>query len=197
MLVWNAGRPENLPMKAIPMVIRKPESVEYVPYYDRYISLVPGNDILTTLAQQLPETVGLFSARNEREGEFRYAPGKWSAKEVLGHLIDSERIFAYRALRISRSDLTPIEGFEQDDYVRNGPFGHCRLSDLVEEFTHVRKATLWLFRNLDEAAWMRRGVANQNEISVRALAYIIAGHELHHRKILQEKYFATAQALVA
>jgi hypothetical protein len=184
-------------MKTIPMIIRKPESVEYVPYYDRYISLVPGNDILNTLEQQLPETVDLLSARKEQEGEFRYAPGKWSVKEVLGHLIDSERVFAYRALRISRSDLTPIEGFEQDDYVRNGPFGHCRLSDLVEEFAWVRKATLCLFRSLDEKAWMRRGVANQNEISVRALAYIIAGHELHHRKILQDKYLPTAQAPVA
>jgi hypothetical protein len=179
------------------MIIRKPESVEYVAYYDRYISLVSGNDILISLEKQLPETVGLLSARNEREGEFRYAPGKWTVKEVLGHVIDGERVFAYRALRISRGDRTPIEGFEQDDYVRNGPFGHCRLPDLVEEFTHVRKATLWLFRNLDDAAWMRRGVANQNEISVRALAYIIAGHELHHRKILQEEYFAKAQAPVA
>jgi DinB superfamily len=95
---------------------------------------------------------------------------------------------SYRALRISRSDATPLEGFEQDDYVRNGPFGRRPLSDLIEDYIAVRRATLSLFRNLDEAAWTRRGVANKNEVTVRALAYIIAGHELHHRRIIEEKY---------
>lgn len=110
-------------------------------------------------------------------------------KEVLGHLIDTERIFAYRALRIARNDKTPIEGFEQDDYVRYGPFAHCGLADLAEELGQVRTSTLSLLRRLDEEMWMRRGVANQNEISVRALAFVIAGHELHHRAILQQRYF--------
>jgi hypothetical protein len=106
---------------------------------------------------------------------------------------DTERIFAYRALRIARADQTPIEGFEQDDYVRNGPFADRRLADLIEDFGRVRQATLSLFRNLDAAAWARRGVANNSEVSVRAIAYIIAGHELHHRRILQEKYFAVSR----
>jgi hypothetical protein len=108
---------------------------------------------------------------------------------VLGHLCDSERIFAYRALRIARGDQTPMEGFEQDDYVRNGPFAQIPLAEMIEEYIAVRHATLTLLRNLDEPAWTRRGVANKNEVTVRALAYIIAGHELHHRSILEEKYF--------
>jgi hypothetical protein len=172
------------------LTTQKPAPQEYAPYYDRYISLVPGDDILATLGKQLHDTVALLSTRSEPEGEFRYAPDKWSVKELFGHVIDTERIFAYRALRISRNDRTPIEGFEQDDYVRFGPFAHCRLAGLLQEFTHVRHATLSLFSSLDEEAWMRRGIANQNEISARAVAYIIAGHELHHRKILQERYFS-------
>jgi hypothetical protein len=170
--------------------VGRPQPGEYAPYYDRYISLVQGDDILNTLDQQRRETMLLLSCRDEEDGNFRYAPDKWSAKEVLGHVCDTERVFAYRALRISRADPTPLEGFEQDDYVRNGPFANSPLSDLVEDFIAVRRATLSLLRDLDEAAWMRRGIANKNEVSVRALAYTIAGHELHHRRILEEKYFA-------
>ncbi len=174
--------------------IARPQAGEYAPYYDRYISLVitqaQGEDILNTLDQQRRQTMLLLSGRDDDDGDFRYAPEKWTAKEVLGHVCDTERIFAYRALRISRADATPLEGFEQDDYVRNGPFAQRPLADLVEDFIAVRRATLSLLRNLDEAAWTRRGIANKNEVSVRALAYIIAGHELHHRRILEEKYFA-------
>ncbi len=170
--------------------VSRPQPGEYAQYYDRYISLVPGDDILNTLDQQRRETMLLLSCRDEEDGNFRYAPEKWSAKEVLGHVCDTERVFAYRALRIARADATPLEGFEQDDYVRNGPFANRPLSDLVEDFIAVRRATLSLLRDLDEAAWMRRGVANKNEVTVRALAYTIAGHELHHRRILKEKYFA-------
>src|SRR6266446_5667281 len=170
--------------------VARPQAGEYSPYYDRYISLVQGEDILNTLDQQRRETMTLLCGRNEEDGNFRYAPGKWSAKEVLGHVCDSERVFAYRALRIARADATPLAGFEQDDYVRNGPFAQRPLADLVEDFIAVRRATLSLLRNLDEAAWSRRGIANKNEVSVRGVAYIIAGHELHHRRILEEKYFA-------
>lgn len=170
--------------------VARPQPDEYAPFYGRYISLVQGEDILSILDQQRRQTMMLLSCRNEEDGDFRYAPEKWSAKELLGHVCDTERVFAYRALRISRADATPMEGFEQDDYVRNGPFANHLLSDVVEDFIAVRRATLSLLRNLDEAAWMRRGTANKNEVSVRALAYITAGHELHHRSILQEKYFA-------
>jgi len=170
--------------------IAPPEPSEYAAYFGRYISLVPGHDILTTLDEQRRQTILLLSCRTDAEGDFHYAPGKWSAKEVIGHICDSERIFAYRALRIARADVTPMEGFEQDDYVRNGPFANRPISDLIEDYIAVRRATFSLFRNLDEAAWQRRGVANKNEVTVRALAYTIAGHELHHRKILEEKYFS-------
>ncbi|MGC2259265.1 MAG: DinB family protein [Candidatus Sulfotelmatobacter sp.] len=173
--------------------IARPQPDEYAPYYGRYISLVEGEDILSRLDHQRRQTMMLLCGRDEKDGDFRYAPGKWSAKEVLGHVCDAERIFAYRALRISRADTTPLESFEQDDYVREGPFANRLLSDLVEDFIAVRRATLSLLRNLDEAAWMRRGVASKNEVTVRALAYMIAGHELHHRKILEEKYFAAAR----
>jgi hypothetical protein len=170
--------------------IARPQAGEYAQYYDRYISLVHGEDILDTLDRQRREMMLLLSCRDEEDGDFRYAPDKWRAKEVLGHVCDTERIFAYRALRIARADATPLAGFEQDDYVRNGPFAQRPIADLVEEYIAVRRATISLLRNLDEAAWSRRGIASKNEVSVRALAYMIAGHELHHRKILEEKYFA-------
>jgi uncharacterized damage-inducible protein DinB len=132
----------------------------------------------------------LLSARSEREGNFRYAPDKWSVKETVGHLSDTERIFAYRALRIARGDQTPMASFEQNDYVKSGNFGERRLSDLAEEFAAVRSASLALFRSLNDDAWTRRGVASNKEVSVRALAFMIAGHELHHQRILEERYFA-------
>jgi len=171
------------------LTVARPEPGEYAPYYNRYISLIQTSDILVTLDSQRRQMLLLLSGRDESEGEYRYAADKWSAKEVLGHVCDTERIMSYRALRMSRGDRTPIEGFEQDDYVRNGPFGRVPLSEAIEDYIAVRRATLTLLRNLDEAAWSRRGVANKNEISVRALAYLIAGHELHHRKVLEEKYF--------
>ena len=185
--------PESAVVTPPTFTIARPQPGEYAPYYEHYIGLVQGEDILDTLDQQRREMMLLLCGRDDEEGDFRYAPDKWSAKEVLGHVCDSERIFAYRALRISRADATPIEGFEQDDYVRNGPFAQRPLADLVEDFIAVRRATVSLLRNLDEAAWSRRGIANKNEVSVRALAYIIAGHELHHRRILEEKYFAPSR----
>ena len=174
--------------------IARPQAGEYAPYYEKYISQIQGEDILGTLDQQRREMLLLLSGREEEDGDFRYAPEKWSAKEVLGHVCDTERVFAYRALRIARADATPLAGFEQDDYVRNGGLGGRPLADLVEDFIAVRRDTVSLLRNLDGEAWARRGTASKNEISVRALAWIIAGHELHHRRILEEKYFAQVPA---
>lgn len=171
------------------LAIPRPQPGEYAPYYERYIALVPGGDILATLDAQRRQTLLLLSGREEIEGDFRYAPEKWTAKQVLGHVCDTERVFAYRALRIARGDQTPMEGFEQDDYVRNGPFAVVPLAEVIEDYIAVRRATLTLLRNLEEQAWTRRGMANKNEVTVRGLAYIIAGHELHHRRILEEKYF--------
>lgn len=172
------------------LIATRPDAGEYDPYYDRYISLIPIPDVLSTLSRQIKETLDVLSDLTEEESNFRYAPDKWSIKELVGHVIDTEQIMAYRALRIARNDKTPIEGFEQDDYVRYGPFSQCRLKDLLEEFGYVRNGTLCLLRNLNAEAWMRRGVAYNNEISVRALAYVIAGHELHHRSVLRDRYLS-------
>jgi hypothetical protein len=169
--------------------IGRPEAGEYAPYYEKYVSRVPGNDILATLDEQRRQTLLLLSGRTEEDGEVRYAPGKWSVKEVIGHVCDVERVFSYRALRFARNDATPIPGFDENNYIANSPYARVPLPDLVEDFIAVRRATLSLFRNFDEPAWTRRGLANNNEVSVRGLAYIIAGHELHHRTMLQEKYW--------
>lgn len=181
---------ESATVTSAALTISRPDPSEYAPYYDRYISLISENDILTTLDAQRRQMMLLLSGRDEADGDYRYAPDKWSVKEVLGHVCDTERIFAYRALRISRGDRTPIEGFEQDDYVRNGPFAKHPLAEVIEDYIAVRRATMTLLRNLDGEAWLRRGIANKNEVSTRAVAYLIAGHELHHRRILEQKYFA-------
>ena len=169
---------------------KRPEKNEYAPYYETYISQVQGNDILSILEAQRLQMAQLFAARSERDGNFRYAPGKWMVKEVLGHVSDAERIFAYRALRIARGDHTPLPGFEQEGYIQNGNFAERTLTNIGEEFAAVRAATLALFRSLSEEAWKRRGKASDNEVTVHALAYIIAGHETHHRRILEERYFS-------
>jgi uncharacterized damage-inducible protein DinB len=167
----------------------RPEPGEYASFYETYISKVKGNNILSILEAQRLQTAQLFAAHSERDGNFRYAPDKWTVKEALGHVTDSERIFVYRALRIARGDQTPLPGFEQDDYVRGGNFSERTLADLAEEFVAVRASTIAFFKSLPKEAWTRRGVANKNEVTVRALAFIVAGHELHHRLILEERYF--------
>lgn len=175
-------------MQATARAIAAPDPSEYAPYYGRYITLVGGHDVVAALEDQPRETLALLSGLTEEQGDYRYAPDKWSIKEMLGHVIDGERVFSYRALRFARNDRTPLASFEQDDYVRGGNFADRRLGDLIEEFVCVRRATVWLFRALSPDAWMRRGVASDNPVSVRAIAYIIAGHELHHRTVLKEKY---------
>ena len=169
------------------MSLARPQAGEFAPYAEKYIALVPDN-ALHALEQQATQTVQLFSACREADGGFRYAPGKWSLKEVLGHIIDTERIFTYRALRVARADETPLAGFEQDDYVRAGGFGERTLRSLIDEYQSVRPASLTLFRSFGDDAWTRRGTASSNPISVRALAFMTAGHELHHLRILRERY---------
>lgn len=166
----------------------RPDQTEFLPYYGKYIEQVPDGDILSTLESQMRETLALLRGLPPAVSTYRYAPGKWSVNEIVGHLVDSERIFAARALRFARADATALPGFEQDDYVRNASFDAYPLTELASEMESVRRSSIFLFRHLDEAAWMRRGVANGAEVSVRALAYIIAGHELHHRDILRTRY---------
>lgn len=166
----------------------KPEPSEYDPYYERYIALVSEGDILDTLASQPTKLADLFKGVPDESGDFRYAEGKWSLKEVLGHLIDGERIFAYRLLRISRADDTPIEGFEQDGYIEHAHSNGRSFSDLLEEFALLRRANLIYFNNMRDDAWIRVGTANNSKISARALIYIMAGHIEHHLSILKDRY---------
>lgn len=166
----------------------KPAADEYAPYYGKYVTLINDDDIVTALAAQLDATIGCLRGLSEAQGDQAYEPGKWTIKELLGHIIDTERIFAYRALRIARGDQTPLPGFEQDDYIAHANFNHATLADLATEFELVRQANLAMFKQFSDEAWLRRGTASDNPVSVRALAYIIAGHEVHHLNILRSRY---------
>jgi hypothetical protein len=174
--------------------IGRPSETEYLSYYGKYISLVPDVEILSQMSTQADATLALLRGIPEAQGGFRYAPGKWSIRELVGHVIDTERIFAYRALRFSRNDRTPLNGYEQDDYVANAAFDDYPLGELAAEFESLRRSTIYLFKHLTEEAWTRTGKANESEVSVRALAYIIAGHELHHIDILRHRYLPASRA---
>ena len=175
-------------MTAISPASERPAADEYAPFYETYVSLVPEGDVVGTLAQQLEETLALLRNVPASREDFSYEPGKWSVKEVVGHMTDAERIFSYRVLCIARGDKQNLPGMDQDDYMSSATFSQRRLADLAAEFEYVRRATLSLLRHLSAEAWLRRGTANDNEISVRALAHILAGHEAHHVKVLRERY---------
>ncbi len=160
---------------------RRPSSDEYVPYYGQYIQLVPDGDVTAMLEEQLAETVAMLSGFSEEQSQWRPAPGEWNAVEIVGHLADTERVFAYRALSFARNDPTALPGFDQDVFMLEAGFARRPLGDVVAEFVAVRRATVALLKSLDAAAWERRGAADGNAVSVRALAYILAGHERHHR----------------
>ena len=168
--------------------VSKPASTEYASYFGRYIDLVPEGEIPGTLASQISETLRTLRGVSDTDSLKRYAEGKWSIREVVGHMIDTERIFAYRALRFARNDQTPLSGFEQDDYIPAAQFDRRPWGELLEEFEAVRRSTVLMFRGLHDEAWERLGVSNDNSMSVRAAAYVIAGHERHHMKVLREKY---------
>jgi hypothetical protein len=175
-----------------PMTIDRPGEGEYDPYYHRYIMSVPDGDLVVLLRDHLAETETLLREVGEERGMYRYAPGKWSVKEVISHVADSERVFAYRMLRVARADRTPLHGFEQDDYVAESAADARPLAELAAELRSVRAATITLLTGLRPQAFTRRGIANGREISVRALAWIIAGHERHHARIIRERYLAPA-----
>jgi hypothetical protein len=168
--------------------VSKPAAGEYSPHYSRYVDLVPDGDVVGTLASQIGGTLATLRGISEAGSLKRYAAGKWSIREMLGHMNDTERIFAYRALRIARGDQTPLPGFEQDDYIAPGRFDSRPWFGLIDEFAALRASNLTMLRGFDEDAWRRQGIASGNPISVRALAYIIAGHERHHMSVLHEKY---------
>ncbi|HEX8286985.1 MAG TPA: DinB family protein [Pyrinomonadaceae bacterium] len=170
--------------------MQRPEKTEYAPYYETYVSLVNETDVVATLENQLVELQNLLGEISEEKGAHAYAEGKWTIKELIGHLSDGEKIFGYRALRIARADKTPMEGFEQDGYIENANFNDWRLADLMEEFTLLRRANILFFRNLTEEAWTRTGTASDSPVSVKALAYIIIGHVRHHTNILRSRYLS-------
>lgn len=165
-----------------------PDTSEYPSYARPYVDLVAGADVLEALAAQQADVIRLLESVDEKRAEFEYAPGKWSVKQVVNHIIDAERVFAYRALCIARNDLRPLPGFDENDYAGYAPAATLTLRELRNEFQAVRSATICLFRNLPEEAWLRRGNANQYDVTVRGLAFQIAGHERHHVKILRERY---------
>ena len=166
----------------------RPSIEEYNDYFERYVILVAEGNICEILNQSLKNTFDVFSSVTEEQVNYRYAPGKWSLKEVLGHITDNERIMSYRLLRIARGDRTPLAGYDQDALMHGASFDTCLLADLLEDYTVVRRATLSLLPGLSEEAWSRRGVVKDSESSAKAWAYIIAGHELHHMNVIKEKY---------
>ncbi len=168
--------------------MERPEKNEYAAYYETYVSLVEETDIVAVLENQIAEMQNLFAEITEEKAAFAYAEGKWTIKNLVGHLSDGERIFAYRALRFARADETALPGFEQDGYIENANFDRVSLADLVEEFILLRRANLLFFKNLPVEAWTRGGAASDNFVSVRAIAYIMVGHVRHHINVLKTRY---------
>ena len=167
--------------------IARPAPSEHLPYYARYIDLV-GDDVLAALRDGVEETRRLLEPLPESRGDHRYAPEKWSVKEVLGHVIDTERVFAYRALRFARNDPAALAGFDENAWVPQSGAGARTLRGLLEEHRASRASTIAFFEGLARDAWDRAGTANDARMSVRAAAWVIAGHEAHHRNILRERY---------
>ena len=162
----------------------RPDRSEYAAYYEKYVALVPEEDIVEAMRSELASTVEFLSGVSEPDASVCHAPYTWTAKQVVGHITDAERIFGYRALRIARGDFTPLPGFDENAYVEAAQFDNHTLVDLVTEFQSVRQAQLNLFQHLPPSVWKRQGIANNDGVSVRGLAYIIVGHERHHLAIL-------------
>lgn len=171
-------------------MIRKPSPGDYLPFYQTYLDMTGDEDILESLARQAPQTRALLDSIPEKEAGYRYAPGKWSIREVVGHMIDVERVMAYRALCIARGEQQPLPGFEQDDYVREAGFDTCRLGDLAAEFELVRKSNLAMFSRFSPNAFEKRGIVSGGGMTVAALVYIIAGHERRHLQTLENRYLS-------
>lgn len=166
----------------------RPSADEHAPYYARYVDLVPGGDLLDTMRHQLDDAWQFFSTLPETKGNHAYAPGKWTIREVLGHVIDTERIFAYRALRIARGDQTPLPGFDENLYAPESLASGRKLVDLAEELGLVRRSNLALLKTFTPEVGARMGTASGHPVSARAVAWIMTGHVLHHMMIVRERY---------
>jgi len=167
--------------------MNQPQAEEYPVFYKGYIDTVP-NDVLAELEHQIGSFPALLKEIPSEKASFAYAEGKWTILELVGHILDTERIMAYRTLRIARNDATPLPGFEENDYVANAHFADRSLDSMAEEFEHLRKANLFLIKSLNENELARVGISNEQPISVKALVFIIAGHLNHHMRILKERY---------
>jgi len=165
----------------------RPEPSEYAPYHNNYVALVPEEDVKAALESQLGETLAVLSGIAEKDATVCHPPYTWTIKQVVGHLVDTERIFGYRALRFARGDCTPLPGFDEHIYAQTANSDRRSLADLAAELGAVRKSHLLLFQSLPSSVWHLRGIANDNEVSVRALAYIIVGHERHHTNIVRDR----------
>jgi len=176
------------------MTMNRPLETEYAPYYQGYVNQVSETDIIPVLRSQMDDLDVLLERVAPEKETYAYAEGKWSIRQIVGHLIDGERVFGYRAFCIARGEQQNLPGFEQDDYLQTAPYNQIELDDLLSELRLIRLGNIAMFRTLDEAAWNRRGTANQNQITVRAIAFIMAGHLRHHMKVLREHYLANQTA---
>ena len=171
-------------------MIKRPQPDEYFEYYGRYIDKVPDGDICSILANELQVTLDLLGKVPPDREDYAYAPGKWSIKEVIGHVTDAERVFAYRALSFARRDPAHLPSMEENDWVRVSNATQRPLPELADEFAAVRRSSIALFSSFDDEMSQLRGTASGCEFSVRSIAYIIAGHEIHHRGVLEERYLS-------
>lgn len=173
---------------------QRPAPADCAAYYHKYIDRVPDGDVVATLEAQLGETLALFRSVPDEILDRGYAPGKWMIRQVVGHIADTERVMACRALRVARGDATPLPGFDENTYAETGRFGARSMDSLLDELTAVRRATVALLAGVPEEAWQRSGTASGHPVTARALAWIIAGHERHHAAIVRERYLGAAPA---
>lgn len=168
--------------------MQKPRPDECAPYYHGYIQRVPHGDVLEFLARQPAETAAFLARFRGARAQHRYAPGKWSVKEVVGHMVDTDRVFGFRAFHFARGDRHPLPSMEQDDYIAHNDFDGRDLDDLIDELAAVRAANLACWRSLRGSDFDRTGIASGRTFTVRSLVYITAGHVLHHREVLEQRY---------
>ena len=171
--------------------MNRPTETEYAPYYQGYVDQVNENDIMAVLRSELDDLDVLLGRVPAEKETYAYAEGKWTIREIIDHLIDGERVFGYRALCIARGEKQNLPGFDQNDYMQTAPYNRIELEDLLSEMRLARLSNIAMFRSLDEDAWSRVGVANANEVSVRALAFIMGGHVRHHMNVLKERYLSS------
>jgi hypothetical protein len=174
--------------------MNRPAETEYAPYYQQYIDQVNESDVMAVLRSEIDDLDVLLNRVPAEKETYAYAEGKWTIRQMIGHLIDGERVFGYRAFCIARGEKQNLPGFEQDDYLQTAPYNNIDLEDLLSEMRLVRLSNIAMFRTLDEDAWSRAGLANQNEVTVRAIAFIMAGHVRHHMNVLRERYLVNTDS---